>query len=341
MGKRLWTIVLGVPAVAGLACGFMPRDIAKNCERAISLMDGRMSEMAINDCVRYYSTVATEDELVILDCMAGAGDHADWSACRVGPPEDAFVEVLFDDQGKEAKSKENIELVIGSPEMVETPEMAEAREIARNAGILKILSEGDASEDIFGSGAWGVEDLDSIMGPSRDGLEGIGGIFGAQGVPYGTGGLGTRGSGLGGGGTAEGLGGLGTTGYVSGASGYGSGGGNSGLKGASVGAAPGDPMVTGALDRELIVEVVKRHMNQIRYCYQRELTKDPALTGKLVIDFVISAEGTVSQSKVKSSTMGNEAVEQCVVGRFARMAFPKPEGGGIVSVSYSFVFKSG
>ncbi|MCB9791403.1 MAG: hypothetical protein H6741_01635 [Alphaproteobacteria bacterium] len=59
---------------------------------------------------------------------------------------------------------------------------------------------------------------------------GIGGLIGAKGSQVGSGGLGSRGSGLGGGGTADGLGGLGTKGRGSGASGYGSGAGSFGTR---------------------------------------------------------------------------------------------------------------
>ena len=34
-------------------------------------------------------------------------------------------------------------------------------------------------------------------------------------------------------------------------------------------------------------------------------------------------------------------VENCVVGRFMRMQFPSPKGGGIVIVSYPFIFSAG
>jgi hypothetical protein len=82
-------------------------------------------------------------------------------------------------------------------------------------------------------------------------------------------------------------------------------------------------------------------MNQIRYCYQRELTKNPALGGKIVIKFTIAKDGTVSQASTKSTTMSNSAVENCIVGRFMRMQFPEPKGGGIVIVSYPFLFSPG
>jgi hypothetical protein len=100
----------------------------------------------------------------------------------------------------------------------------------------------------------------------------------------------------------------------------------------------GDPIILGALDRSLIDEVIKRHMNQIKYCYQRELTKNPSLGGKIVIKFTIAKDGTVSAASTKSTTMNNSAVETCIVGRFMRMQFPEPKGGGIVVVSYPFIF---
>jgi TonB family protein len=81
-------------------------------------------------------------------------------------------------------------------------------------------------------------------------------------------------------------------------------------------------------------------MSQIRYCYQRELTKNPGLKGRIVVKFVIAANGTVSKAYIKSSSMGSEGVESCIAGRFRRFKFPEPKGGGIVIVSYPFIFSS-
>ncbi len=202
------------------------------------------------------------------------------------------------------------------------------KEIAENAGVLGAMRDGAELDGVFGS-----------SGLNSDITGGIGGLIGAKGVQIGSGGLGSRGSGLGGGGTAEGLGGLGTKGRGSGASGYGSGGGNFGAKGeGGIGRIGGDPIILGALDKSLIDAVIKRNMNQIRYCYQRELTKNPNLGGKIVVKFVIAKDGTVSSASTKATTMGSPAVESCINGRFMRFKFPEPKGGGIVIVSYPFIF---
>ncbi|MFT4621426.1 MAG: Ca-activated chloride channel family protein [Myxococcota bacterium] len=199
--------------------------------------------------------------------------------------------------------------------------------------------------------------LDTVFMPEAGGLGTqigvVGGLVGAKGVAMGAGGLGSRGVGAGGGGTGRGLvagsgaccsgagvAGRGTRGVGSGASGYGGGGGTFGSAASAVSVSSAEPVVLGSLDKTLIQQVIKRHMNQLRYCYLRELQKDPKLEGKVVVKMVIAADGTVSQADIKSTTLGNEAVESCVQQRFERMQFPAPGGGGIGIVSYPLVFEN-
>ena len=197
------------------------------------------------------------------------------------------------------------------------------------------LDFGADSESGALDGMNGVASLDADM------QGGLGGVIGAKGVQSGSGGLGSSGGGLGGGGTADGIGGLGTKGSGRGSSGYGKGGGSVGKKraGGSI-KSGGNPIILGALDKSLIDAVIKRNMSQIRYCYQRELTKNPSLKGKIIVKFVIAANGSVSKASIKSSSMGSKGVESCITGRFRRFKFPEPKGGGIVIVSYPFIFSS-
>ena len=82
-------------------------------------------------------------------------------------------------------------------------------------------------------------------------------------------------------------------------------------------------------------------MNAIRYCYQRALQQSPGLGGKVVIGFSIARDGSVSSARTKTSSLKHPEVEECVVGRFLRMQFPTPRGGGVVMVSYPFLFAPG
>ncbi len=297
-----------------------------HCRPAVDNVAAYYPELVIEDdevatCEVWTVLNAGPDDLEELACLAGAADAEAWAACA-GP---TVAVVLWHREPSEDPIGEDR---YGIAE-VERAELD--RQIAENAGVLAALAETSELDGIFGS-----------SGLSSDLTEGIGGLIGSQyGESYGSGGLGSRGSGLGGGGTAEGLGGLGTKGRGSG-SGYGTGGGSFGQTssdGASTTA--GAPIILGALSKEAIDRVILRHMNQLRYCYQRELTKDPDIAGKIVVKFTIAADGTVSAASIKSTTMNNESVENCVTGRFMRMAFPEPNGGGIVIVSYPLLFESG
>jgi TonB family protein len=85
--------------------------------------------------------------------------------------------------------------------------------------------------------------------------------------------------------------------------------------------------------------VIHANRNRIRYCYESQLNRFPNLEGKVVVKFLINGEGRVSQSNVTSSTAGNAELETCVAGRVRLLEFPHPKGGGVVVVSYPFLFK--
>lgn len=103
----------------------------------------------------------------------------------------------------------------------------------------------------------------------------------------------------------------------------------------------GDPIILGALDKSLIDAVIRKNMSKIRYCYQKELTKDKTLAGKLTVKFVVAKDGTVASATTKSTTFPSDAVPACVNEQFMGFQFPEPKGGGIVIVSYPFIFERG
>jgi tetratricopeptide (TPR) repeat protein len=127
-----------------------------------------------------------------------------------------------------------------------------------------------------------------------------------------------------------------------GGGGYGRGaGGLGGRRASTPDVAPGAAQVRGSLDMSLIRRIVKRHLNEVRFCYERELERKPALAGRIAIQFTIGGDehaGAVIASVVAQSTMNDTAVEQCVAQAVRRWEFPRPMGGGSVIVSYPFVF---
>jgi TonB family protein len=239
---------------------------------------------------------------------------------------------------KTSKNKEGLYGLKG-PKDNPDPHLAKklAEEQAKNAGILGVLkqSEGSHIASIFGR--------DSALG--SDASDVLGGLVGNQiGEAYGVGGLGLVGTGSGGGGTGEGtigLGNLGTIGKGGGGgngSGYGRGaGGLGGRRAKAPDVIPGTANVRGSLDKEIIRRIIRRHINEVKYCYEQELTKKASLGGRIMVQFTIAASGQVIASVLQNSTMGNAKVENCTVQAVRRWEFPKPLGGGIVIVSYPFV----
>ena len=102
---------------------------------------------------------------------------------------------------------------------------------------------------------------------------------------------------------------------------------------------PGTPVILGSLDPEIIRRIVREHAGQIKYCYEKELTRTPGIYGKIVMKWVINGEGRVNQSAVAETQMKNSNVEGCLATKIKTWVFPKPKGGGIVVVNYPFVFK--
>ena len=170
------------------------------------------------------------------------------------------------------------------------------------------------------------------------------------GSAYGVGGLGTFGTGAGGGGTGEhtlGAGGLGTLGTYGGGIGPGRGPGHGYGTGVGVLASrkpkvpevfPGIGSVRGSLDKDIIRRIVRRHLNEVKYCYDQALARNPKLDGRMVAQFTIAGSGQVLASVVQSSTLGAPAVEMCVANAIRRWQFPAPEKGGLAIVSYPFSF---
>ncbi|RKH43521.1 TonB family protein [Corallococcus llansteffanensis] len=237
-----------------------------------------------------------------------------------------------DEEGKfgkeEAKLAEAAPSKPGTP-VVDKSKKEKDRQVVGKVGLLGALKgmKGGAS-DVFGPGGIGTG-----INNSLGGLKGGAAMGDAQGV----GGLGSRGTGNGGGGTALGIGGLGTQGNGRGVGG--SGGIDLGGRGKSVTKViPGKTTVVGGLDKDVIAKVIRRHQNEIKYCYESELNKNPALAGKVAVAFTIDPAGAVADANVSETTLGSSPAENCMISRIRRWKFPEPKGGGVVSVTYPWLF---
>ena len=212
-----------------------------------------------------------------------------------------------------------------------------AIEAARTAGILgsTALQQGAAFASLTGTG-----DISSGFDDSNI----YGGLLGNEaGEMEGGFGFGRSGFGPGGGGTGWGTigtGRYGTIGHGSGTgSGYGVGGGRGGMRGRTS-AVPtvsiGQPSSQGDLDKAIIRRYIRRNLQKIQYCYEKELLAKSNLAGTVSTNFFITANGNVSSS---SGTGVDPEVANCVANVIRGIEFPKPKGGGGVQVNYPFTFR--
>ncbi|MGE0871212.1 MAG: AgmX/PglI C-terminal domain-containing protein [Kofleriaceae bacterium] len=221
----------------------------------------------------------------------------------------------------------------------EDPQLArqQAVEAARTAGILgsSALTQGGAFASLTGTG-----DISSGF----DDTNIYGGLLGNEaGEMNGGFGFGRSGFGPGGGGTGWGTigtGRYGTIGHGSGTgSGYGVGGGRGGMRGRSA-AVPtvsiGQPSAQGDLDKAIIRRYIKRNIQKIQYCYEKELLAKPGLSGVVSTSFFITPNGNVASS---NGSGVDPNVANCVAGVIKAIEFPKPKGGGGVQVNYPFTFR--
>jgi TonB family protein len=101
---------------------------------------------------------------------------------------------------------------------------------------------------------------------------------------------------------------------------------------------PGQALVTGRMDREIVRRVIRRHRDEVKWCYEQQLSKHPELAGRVEVRFTVGPRGAVLSSALATSSLGNATVEACIVEAVRRWEFPAPVGGDSVEVSYPFVF---
>jgi TonB family protein len=102
----------------------------------------------------------------------------------------------------------------------------------------------------------------------------------------------------------------------------------------------GKPIVTGALDMETVRRIVRQHNNETKYCYEKQLITRPDLAGRVTVKFTIGGSGAVIAAAVQESTVEDRTLEGCLMDRIRRWGFPEPRGGGVVVVTYPFVFRT-
>jgi hypothetical protein len=272
--------------------------------------------------------------------------HADqWARVLVDEVDEPIEDEEPDDEvQRSSKAAGGDEGTFGEPDRENETELAEVEgpEVEEvdpsNVGVTKALSS-----ELLGSGP-----LKSMFG-NQDGFDAkmnaaIAGEPGDLVVGRGTRGMSLRGTGSGGPGDGDSFGQVGGLGQV-----------NSG------GRDPADAHLVEKQETEVeptletgtpvggefcdpgsVSRVVQKKANAIKYCYERQLQQHPDMSGKVVAQWKIMLDGSVSgattaNSTLQSSSGGAGAVERCVNRVVERMRFEAPDGG-ICVINYPFVF---
>lgn len=88
-------------------------------------------------------------------------------------------------------------------------------------------------------------------------------------------------------------------------------------------------------DRPLIYETVRAKKPLLRICYQDALARDPGLSGRMKLAWTVEA-GKVSDARVLSDDIGDEAMKACVLSMVEGWTFP---AGVSARILFPFAFE--
>lgn len=206
----------------------------------------------------------------------------------------------------------------------------------KNIGIAKALSGAQAMTGALGNimaGDTGAISSKMAVAMGGEGSELV--------IGHGSGGMGFQGTGSGGGGDGTGrLHGLGSidTGGGTGRNADLGIGRKSAKKVAKLNIAQGQS--TGGCDKGDISKNVRARAASLRACYETQLMAKPDLSGKVTVQWTITADGSVASDKIVDDSMKNSSVTDCVLRTIRRIRFLKPEAGVCV-IQWPFVFNPG
>ena len=98
----------------------------------------------------------------------------------------------------------------------------------------------------------------------------------------------------------------------------------------------GEPTVTGGLTADVVRRVLRRHINEVRFCYEIALRSRPTLAGSIGVRLAVLETGATSRVEATSDGPGDPQLTACVLTSHRRWVFPPAEGRPAeVSVTYA------
>jgi hypothetical protein len=115
----------------------------------------------------------------------------------------------------------------------------------------------------------------------------------------------------------------------------------SGKKSATTAYVEANTKILGAMDPELIRKLMREHIPDFRYCYQRELMLNSTVAGVFDIKFKINSAGKGTRVIVKNNGKAfSSNAKNCIKRVVSLINFPRPKGGGSVDVKQPMNFSN-
>lgn len=91
------------------------------------------------------------------------------------------------------------------------------------------------------------------------------------------------------------------------------------------------------IDSAGVTKVINVSRAAIKRCYDKALTSNPQLKGKMSVKIVINQQGRVNSTEIVDDSLHDAEVAKCVKGVIGRLRFPKP-ADGTATVTFPFAF---
>ncbi len=95
------------------------------------------------------------------------------------------------------------------------------------------------------------------------------------------------------------------------------------------------------VSREDVKKVITNNMGPFLGCYEKSLSLDRTLEGKIVLDWQIVTGGKVESAKINEAKteIKDPKMRECMIQKISALNFPEPVNISAVDVTYPFFFK--
>jgi TonB family protein len=96
---------------------------------------------------------------------------------------------------------------------------------------------------------------------------------------------------------------------------------------------------SGTLDQDQLSSYLQRQQRRLQQCYERELARNPSISGRVQIQFTVDGSGSVTDARIPNSELP-DSVDNCILTEVRRWQPGRPEGGS-VTIRRTYLFENG